>query len=549
MKRLIAGAVFFLAIALPGQADVIHVPGEYLYIHDAVQAADSGDVVIVDGGTYGDVTHQPPDDTTYCAVLMKTGVTVRGSGQGVTIVDADSVGRAFHCGAVTDVTIRDMTIRHCFAELYGAAVFSTDLADVAMINLTIENCWDGGIIAIDTSHVVIRNCILQNTQAKVGGGSQVESGSSVEMYGCTLTGNSAPDGGGMILRTSTLIMDNCIVSNNEISAENGSGGGMSIRNNAQATITNSVFENNTADGSGGGLAIIDGCSVTMTECLIKGNRTLADYGPGGGIYCDFSSLELDDCTIVRNVVNGEESDGGGIYTFFGDPMTIHQCTIAANENHGIYAFGGGIGVQYASPVIEKTIIAFNDPGDGIFCTYESDNPTVSCSDIFGNAGADTICGTDAGNNFYLNPLFCDLANDNYRIELNSPCAPGNHPNGPWACQNQRIGGEDPGCDPVAVEDPAVAPRANWLLANRPNPFHPSTTIYFELAGPGHTVLRIFDVAGREITTLENRPLAAGRHQSSWNGRNDEGNIVPSGVYFYQLNVDGAKQTRHMVLSR
>jgi len=549
MKRLIAGAVFLLAIALPGQADVIHVPGDYLYIHDAVQAANSGDVVLVDPGTYGDVTHQPPNDTTFCAVLMKTGVTVQGSGQGVTIVDADSAGRAFHCGAVTDAAIRNMTIRRCFADAFGAAVFATDQADVAMSDLTIEDCGDGGIIARDTSYVEIRSCTLRNNAAKLGGGAAIELDSHAEMYDCTFTGNFSPDGGGMIIRRSSAVMDNCVLRGNYISSDNGSGGGMTIRNRSELTITNSVIENNTADGTGGGLAIIDECTVNMTDCLIKGNRTLADYGPGGGIYCDFSSLELDDCTIVRNVVNGQESDGGGIYATFCFPMSIHQCTIAANEDHGLYGFGGGISVAFSSPGIEKTIIAFNAPGQGMYCVDPSDNPVVSCTDIYGNQGGDAICGTDAGNNFYLDPLFCDLDNDNYRLQMASPCYPGNHPNGPWACQNQRIGSEDPGCDPVAVEDPASAAHANRLLANRPNPFHPSTTIYFELAGPGHAVLRVFDVAGREISTLVDRPLAAGRHQSPWNGRNDEGNSVPSGVYFYQLNVDGAKQTRHMVLSR
>jgi hypothetical protein len=369
------------------------------------------------------------------------------------------------------------------------------------------------------------------------------------MTDCVVSGNKAPDGGGMLIRTSNATINNCDFRDNQINADNGSGGGLSIRNNAVVTITNSTIVNNTADGSGGGFAIIDGCIVTMTECLLQGNETLADYGPGGGIYCDFSSLEVDDCTIVRNAVYGEESDGGGIYAFFAEPLTIYQCTIATNENHGIYDFGGGISVRYSSPVIDKTIIAYNNPGDAIYCREASDNPVVSCTDIYGNAGADTICGTDLEHNFYLNPQFCDIDNDNYRIDMDSPCYPGNHPDGPGACQNQRIGGEDPGCDPAAVDGPAVAPRANRLLANRPNPFHPSTTIYFELAGPGHTILRVFDVAGREISTLLDRPLGAGHHQSLWNGRNNEGNTVPSGVYFYQLNVDGAKQTRHMVLSR
>jgi len=85
-----------------------------------------------------------------------------------------------------------------------------------------------------------------------------------------------------------------------------------------------------------------------------------------------------------------------------------------------------------------------------------------------------------------------------------------------------------------------------LGQNYPNPFNPTTTIHFELPEDAHTRIAIYDILGREIVLLENRPFNAGYHQVVWQGRDTYGNAVPSGMYFYRMEANGFSRTRKMV---
>ncbi|HIB73403.1 MAG TPA: T9SS type A sorting domain-containing protein, partial [Candidatus Marinimicrobia bacterium] len=85
-----------------------------------------------------------------------------------------------------------------------------------------------------------------------------------------------------------------------------------------------------------------------------------------------------------------------------------------------------------------------------------------------------------------------------------------------------------------------------LGQNYPNPFNPTTTIRFELPVDAHTRIAIYDLLGREIIQLANKPLRAGYHQVVWQGRDTFGNAVPSGMYFYRMEANGFSSTRKMV---
>jgi FtsP/CotA-like multicopper oxidase with cupredoxin domain len=87
-----------------------------------------------------------------------------------------------------------------------------------------------------------------------------------------------------------------------------------------------------------------------------------------------------------------------------------------------------------------------------------------------------------------------------------------------------------------------------LEQSYPNPSNPSTRIEFSIPVAARTQLRIFDVRGKLVATLVDRDLPAGSQFADWNGRGDNGNGVPSGVYFYRLTVPGqATLTRKLVL--
>lgn len=73
----------------------------------------------------------------------------------------------------------------------------------------------------------------------------------------------------------------------------------------------------------------------------------------------------------------------------------------------------------------------------------------------------------------------------------------------------------------------------------PNPFHPETRISFELGSPGIVEVAVHDVAGRRVATLLHGHRSAGDHTLTWNGHDDGGQRISSGVYFVRLkSLDG-----------
>jgi hypothetical protein len=85
------------------------------------------------------------------------------------------------------------------------------------------------------------------------------------------------------------------------------------------------------------------------------------------------------------------------------------------------------------------------------------------------------------------------------------------------------------------------------LSNHPNPFNASTQIKFSLSKAGRVRLLIFNVAGQLIRTLLDKNIAAGDHQICWDGRNDHGASISSGVYFCRLEQEGLAHTTKMLL--
>ncbi len=99
--------------------------------------------------------------------------------------------------------------------------------------------------------------------------------------------------------------------------------------------------------------------------------------------------------------------------------------------------------------------------------------------------------------------------------------------------------------PTAVNS---GPRTAASLSDaRPNPFNPSTAIGYTLRRAGSAEVAVYDVSGRRVRVLTTGPATAGYHEVHWDGRDDSGRRVASGVYFYQLRAVGVVETKKMVL--
>ena len=87
-----------------------------------------------------------------------------------------------------------------------------------------------------------------------------------------------------------------------------------------------------------------------------------------------------------------------------------------------------------------------------------------------------------------------------------------------------------------------APSEFTLSQNHPNPFNLSTQIDFTLKHSGFVSLNIYDILGRKVKTLVSENLSAGYKSVLWDGRNDSGENISSGVYFYRLKVISSPST-------
>jgi len=86
-----------------------------------------------------------------------------------------------------------------------------------------------------------------------------------------------------------------------------------------------------------------------------------------------------------------------------------------------------------------------------------------------------------------------------------------------------------------------------LNQNHPNPFNPDTSISFSLQNSGTVILEVYNLKGQKISTIVNKFLPSGNHKFEWNGNDNYGNKVSSGIYLYRLNMDNQAETKKMIL--
>jgi hypothetical protein len=107
--------------------------------------------------------------------------------------------------------------------------------------------------------------------------------------------------------------------------------------------------------------------------------------------------------------------------------------------------------------------------------------------------------------------------------------------------------------PSGVEEKAtVNPWVNlkfYLAPNKPNPVMNGTELDFQIEKPSQATLRVFDLTGKLTRTVLEGSLSAGPHSARWDGRDESGKPVPSGVYFYRLESAGLTATQKLVVAR
>ena len=156
-------------------------------------------------------------------------------------------------------------------------------------------------------------------------------------------------------------------------------------------------------------------------------------------------------------------------------------------------------------------------------------------------------------------MFVDPINGDYHLQENSPCIDAGDSTSPKDPDGTRT---DMGAyyfpqEGTTIELEKITSKIveYGLSQNYPNPFNPVTTIKYQLSEPSDVTIRIFNMTGQVVKTIFDEHHSAGYYSILWNGRDDSGKNVASGVYFYQLRAKAANsrkdfvQTRKMVLVR
>ena len=101
--------------------------------------------------------------------------------------------------------------------------------------------------------------------------------------------------------------------------------------------------------------------------------------------------------------------------------------------------------------------------------------------------------------------------------------------------------------PTAVHDVIGLPLEFFVSANYPNPFNPSTKINYTIPEHNYVKVEVYDMTGSLIRTLIDKEQAPGNYTVTWNGRNNRGQSVSSGVYLLNVNADAVSKQIKMVL--
>lgn len=224
-----------------------------------------------------------------------------------------------------------------------------------------------------------------------------------------------------------------------------------------------------------------------------------------------------------------------IFAAYTDPSPT-----APDVNLDVYLFDASTGAQLQDPVGANICSPCSFPlGTG--ASAASPKLTLRLDDLLTNDGANPFPGAE----LHVLAVVNATGGDPNQVSMSS------------AVTTARSGPADLSVDLAAAEEIAAATvtaageilQRRLGLGNRPNPFNPRTTLSYALERDGKVEIRIVDSRGRVVRTFRSEQAAAGDHELIWDGRDDAGRELPSGVYIAQLKTQGGSSSHKMALLR
>ena len=359
--------------------------------------------------------------------------------------------------------------------------------------------------------------------------------SKLQITNSKISKNYAGCGGGIALYFCTVNLRNNYITKN---ISGNKGGGIYCRNsylNSGSSIESNKIYHNIAFQKGGGIC---GTRLKVSNTLIHSN--IAENG--GGI-CIEGSSNIINCTLSENTA---QLKGGGLFCTDSDMSEVYNCIIVDNnaiiEGNEIALNAYWYMIPWGYVFVPANItLEYNNIKEGygeISLNYEGSTPQYPI-----------IYNIIYNNNLDSNPLYIDPENQDFHLLSESPCINSGTPDttglnlpdfdldgNPRIFDNQI----DMGCyewqvTGVVNEELQID---NFKLNNYPNPFNPTTTIEFSIQNDSNVELTIHNIKGQNIKIIANNEFNKGNHSIIWNGDDENGETVGSGVYLYKLNVNG-----------
>ncbi len=495
--------------------------GQFTTIGAARAVATTGDIIEVGPGTYPEEV-----DFDYAVTLKST------DGAATTILDGEDVRRLLIFRAGTGTVVDGFTVRRGIQVSAGA-----------------------GIRVQLTATATIKNCVFENNNSDFDGAAMIcrDAGSRMDVLDCVFRNNFAVHRGGaaVVVIQGTATFTRCVFDGND----SGEVAALGFNTGSVCTVTNCLFKNNGSEISGiyGELSTVtvtdntfvnnhaSGATVHIFSSTVVFKRNILAHDPSANGW-DVLNNTSEDRTCNVYWQNEKPTSSGVINPgeLLGDPLFCD----APNNNFSINLISpaapghNACGLLGAFPVgcgpVAVAISSFDAKAMGgvvsLHGTFTSDL-RVQAVNVYRGEG-------DAS--FIRLATIVDFEGTTFDYTDNS-VAPGQS----YRYQIGVIDGDGEFMSPI--ERVSVAPLLSGIDQNRPNPFNPQTTIHYTLSTPGRITLAVYDATGRLVRTLLDENRAAGAQDVIWNGQDDRGNAVASGVYFYRMTAGKFSQTRRMVL--
>ncbi|MBN2829712.1 MAG: T9SS type A sorting domain-containing protein, partial [Candidatus Cloacimonetes bacterium] len=304
---------------------------------------------------------------------------------------------------------------------------------------------------------------------------------------------------------------------NIIDAHIGSNTAISTIGGLSGEIVNSTVNNCRVSGvfigSNSAGLVASATSTTITNSATSG--MCQGWACASGFAMSLVNVEVSNCYSDVSIIGNNSIGGFSLYLFFSD---ITNCYFSGSIDWQDF-FGNGEVFGFTDVEDNSSTI------DACFWNTETSGITTSTS----GTGITTLEMQDMGTFLAAGWDFVgETANgtDNYW-----DMTPGYNNGFPFLSVSSPTG-----IDEDIVPDVIIPTR---LIGNYPNPFNPETTIKFSISKSSNVDLSIYNIKGQRVRTLTNQQYQQGEHSIVWEGADDNGRSVSSGVYFYKLGVDGS----------